>query len=277
MPIEAKILQRTHHPRTHKTITTFQLHFPRIILSEFNTHRQLSRNASSSRAIPIAKMIEQVQQDPFIPVYWGKNQPGMKAREELSPDAKVVCAMEWLKARDRAVESVQALATMGLHKQTVNRILEPWMWVNVICTATEWDNFYALRNHADAQPEFKVLTEKMLACEIAAQNDTFQFYSENHIPYIKEVEWDIHSVSTLKELSTARCCRVSYNNLDNTTPNYEKDLALHDSLLKDGHMSPFEHIAFAGDSDEPSGNFKGGWVQYRKQLMGEERTYDYVP
>jgi hypothetical protein len=199
----------------------------------------------------------------------------MKAREELSPDAKVVCAMEWLKARDNAIASALEMQKFGLHKQIANRILEPWMWANVICTATEWDNFFALRNHPDAQPEFKVLTERMLeADELDNLNPSIN-YSNDHIPYIKEQEFKVYSISTLKELSTARCCRVSYNNVDNTAPDFEKDIALHDSLLKDGHMSPFEHIASAGDSDLPSGNFTGGWVQYRKQIHGEERNYNY--
>jgi hypothetical protein len=41
-------------------LTTLEVVMPRIVLAEFNTHRMLSRNSASSRAIPIEKMIRMV-------------------------------------------------------------------------------------------------------------------------------------------------------------------------------------------------------------------------
>ena len=80
--INAKIVADSMSPEGVR-LTTLQLRYPRFILAEFNTHRVFSRNSSSSRAIPVKKMLEQVQTDPAMPVWWGKNQPGMQAREEL--------------------------------------------------------------------------------------------------------------------------------------------------------------------------------------------------
>ena len=71
---------------TGERLTTVQVKFHRYILSEVNTHRVFSRNYSSSRAIPISKLIEQVRKDPAMPVYWGKNKAGMQAEQKLSGD-----------------------------------------------------------------------------------------------------------------------------------------------------------------------------------------------
>ena len=65
-------------------ITTFILTFPRIVLAEFNTHRMLSRNSASSRAIPFEKMVQMVQDDPFIPIKWMKDHKGMQGTEYFS-------------------------------------------------------------------------------------------------------------------------------------------------------------------------------------------------
>jgi hypothetical protein len=53
-------------------LTTLLITFPRFILAEVNTHRMLSKNTSSSRAIPFEKMIQSVEKDPFIPIAWQK-------------------------------------------------------------------------------------------------------------------------------------------------------------------------------------------------------------
>jgi len=107
-------------------------------------------------------MIQAIKDDPAMPVYWGKNQAGMQAAEELGQTSQLVCMGTWLAARDRAIEHVEALLQMNLHKQIANRILEPWMHIEVVVTATNWDNFYALRDHPMAQPEIQALAAKMI-------------------------------------------------------------------------------------------------------------------
>ena|SRR3990172_10692569 len=83
-------------------LTTMEITYPRFVHSELMTHRMFSRNAASSRAIPISKMIEAVERDPVIPVWWGKNQSGMQARKELDSYEKEIAISRWLKARDDA-------------------------------------------------------------------------------------------------------------------------------------------------------------------------------
>jgi hypothetical protein len=250
-----------------KRITTFLLTYPRYIHPEMLTHRAFSKNASSSRAVPVSKLLRQVISDPVIPIHFGANQAGMSAKEELKGWMRWLASSLWLGARWPAVGFVWALNKLGLHKQITNRLLEPWLYITVILTGTEFDNFYWLRcDKEHAHPDIYDLAEKMLA----AQNNNAPKITEVHLPFIKDDEWNQYDADTLIKLSVARCCRVSYLNHDKTEPNLQKDLTLHDSLLKAGHMSPFEHQA-AAQTDEICGNFVG-WRQYRKLLAGENRT-----
>lgn len=245
--------------------------FPRIVLAEFNTHRVFSRNSASSRAIPIEKMIRAVDENPYVPSTWGMNQAGMQAYCQLDQDAAIQCEKEWLYARDRAVNSVLKLKELGLHKQTANRLLEPFMWHTVIVTATEWSNFFNLRTHSAAHPDINrvaVLMEKALHESVPSSLEYEQF----HTPYIYEEDGiPINEERVRIQVSVGRCARVSYLTHDGKR-DLSKDIELHDSLLSSGHMSPFEHVARPAYSDERfprlTGNFVG-WVQYRKMIRGE--------
>ncbi len=156
MAIEAKVLADSVAPNGRR-LTTMLWTYPRAIHSEIMTHRAFSRNAASSRAIPTEKLIQRVVDDPWIPTYIGKNQKGMQAGELLTDDDLHEAQMQWLTARDQAVERARALVKIGVHKQVVNRIIEPWMWITVIVSATEWGNFFGLRDHPMAEPHFQEL------------------------------------------------------------------------------------------------------------------------
>lgn len=225
-----------------------------------------SRNAASSRAIPIQKMLDQVRQSPAMPVHWGKNQPGMQAKEETNAsvvmdwdyynDCEYIGTREeaWIEASKNAVAKARAFNYAGYHKQIVNRLLEPFQWIKVIVTATEWDNFFKLRLHTDAQPEMMVLAEHIKAAmdsSVPVELNLGQW----HLPYVnledfkhwcREIDQDGEQVfgydmDSAKKCSAARCARVSYLNHDNSTPDINKDIALSDKLLEAGHMSPFDH------------------------------------
>lgn len=280
MTIEAKIIADSISP-TNARLTTFQLRYPRFIHAEFMTHRLFSRNASSSRAIPVNKIIQQVLDDPAMPVAWGRNQRGMQAQTALDEKDVEAARFHWLVARDKAVEQAQCLVDLGLHKQIANRILEPWHHISVVCTATEFDNFFSLRCHPDAQPEIKALAEQM--CDLYYGNvPSLVEMGEWHLPYITEDERKQlvpgeHVKIAMREhhikASTARCARVSYLTHDNERPSMDKDLGLYDRLFSSKHMSPFEHPATPNvDPNAWSGNFKG-WIQLRKTIRGESCTY----
>lgn len=248
-------------------LTTLQLCYPRFIHAEFMTHRVFSRNASSSRAIPVAKMIEQVRTNPAMPIHWGKNQAGMQANEELAPMAQEGARQLWMQAARDAASVAQVMADVGLHKQVANRILEPYQYMHVIVTATEWENFFELRNHPDAQPEIHALA-KVMHFALAESRPVQRQENEWHLPYVTRAERVAfnNDLDLLLKLSAARCARVSYLTHDGQTPSVEKDVALYDRLVgsKPLHASPIEHQATPlPEADMWSGNFRG-WLQNRK-------------
>jgi thymidylate synthase ThyX len=282
---------------------------PRIILAEFNTHCMLSRNSASSRAIPVEKMIRAVLENPYIPTHWGKNQKGMQAEVEVDePTAKKSEAV-WLHARDRAVEAAYKLLDCGIHKQITNRLLEPFMYHTAITSGTEWSNFFHLRNNPMAHPDIQVIAEMMQEEHARAEPDEVG-YGKWHCPLIlaadvleacsrveptlpdtllgsnRTLELNERVGELLKKVSVARCARVSYLTHDGKR-DLQVDLGMHDSLLGNGHMSPFEHIArpmqlndFApiradvtlGDRAKMDERWSGklrGWVPYRALIPFE--------
>lgn len=298
MTISAKIIADSVSPQGHR-LTTFQLRYPRFIHAEFMTHRQFSRNASSSRAIPVKKMIEDIRRDPAMPIYWGSNKPGMQAGEEISGTELEVAKGNWLASLNEVIQRVQVMTdTCGLHKQIANRMLEPWAHINVVVTATSWSNFFALRAHSDAQPEIKALAEAMQAAMADSVPQLLQ-PGEWHLPYVSKVDYqqavnhlrNVQGIAPLEErvwdlmkkVSVARCARVSYRTHDGRFTTVEEDVALYEKLVVSQplHASPAEHQATPDEYDEREypgvmepmnlhqhGNFTG-WRQLRKMLANE--------
>jgi len=304
-------------------ITTLELEYPRFIHAECKTHRllsmddenydvvlkqsidfmddpMLSRNASSSRAIPVKKMLDQIKENPAMPIHWGINQPGMQADNEYS-DRSVPESL-WKSAAKDAVFWTKRFNDINIHKQVSNRLLDTFQHIKVIVTATEWDNFFTLRLDSAAQPEMRELARVM---KEAMDNSVPRELGvgEWHLPYVEfkdftdpifgneylpigKINNDLNGVlSTTQAIkcSAARCARVSYLTHDNSSPVIDSDIALADKLLNARHMSPMEHQAtpmkhVAGYQDYEdgithtdryanrwSGNFRG-WVQYRQTL-----------
>lgn len=142
--IKAEVLAHSEN-EFNKEIMTMKITMPRIILAEFNTHRAFSRNSASSRAIPFEKMLESVLNNPFIPIAWQKDHKGMQGVEYASERDTEVAKSAWLVARNKAIDQAKHLNERGITKQLCNRLLQPFMWHTVIVTATEWENFFALR------------------------------------------------------------------------------------------------------------------------------------
>jgi hypothetical protein len=210
-------------------------------------------------------MIEQVRNDPAMPIHWGKNQPGMQANEELAPMAQEGARQLWMQAARDAASVAQVMADVGLHKQVANRILEPYQYMHVIVTATEWENFFELRNHPDAQPEIHALA-KVMHVAFAQSRAVELKEGDWHLPYVTRAERlaFCNDLDLLLKLSGARCARVSYLTHDGQTPSVDK--ALYDRLVgsKPLHASPIEHQATPlPEADMWSGNFRG-WLQNRK-------------
>jgi hypothetical protein len=310
--IKAEIVADSLNPKGVR-LTSWVLEYPRFIHSELMTHRVFSKNAASSRAIPVDRLIQQVIDNPALPVFFGANRPGMQSAEELddvtvkprvlktrnanSSFSTVAYITDrayakhlWLEARDVAIESVRGLNALGLHKQIANRVLEPWFNIRVIMTGTEHDNFFALRTHKDAQPEFQNLAKKM---KVLYDSTTPQQLKENgwHIPFGDKVDEQKLDALLMKDdasthmspaefneakdhmkrkIAIARCARVSYLNYEGKD-DYLADITLCDRLFGSvpRHLSPTEHVAMALDSNTFIGNFRG-FRQYRKLFAGED-------
>lgn len=275
MAHSAKILAHSISP-VGVQLATMEVVLPRIVLAEFNTHRMLSRNSASSRAIPVEKMIKMVLANPYIPTHWGKNQKGMQADQEVDAETALLATSDWLTARDYAVHVATHMLELGIHKQITNRLLEPFMFHTVLVTSTEWSNFFNLRCHPAAHPDIRKVAELMR--DALAESTPKQLnYGEWHLPLLQDDErWaiDWKDASPQIKISVGRCARVSYLTHDGKR-DPQADIDLHDSLLANGHMSPLEHVARPTDGGLTmdgyvswSGNFRG-WTQYRKTIEGE--------
>lgn len=276
-------------------ITTFQLRYWRAIHAELMTHRVFSRNAGSSRARPSKDIIKQVAYDPWGPIVWGLNEPGMQANSVADIDIEMQSLWSWRNAAKRAANSATTLMNLGLHKQIVNRVLEPFTYIDVVVTATDYANWFALRLDEDAQPEIQQLAQAMKDAMDASKpvllnpgewhlpyittNDYAE--AQNHVSYVISKDRPETLLDLLKKISAARCARTSYKAFDGKVASIDDDLALFDKLMSGNlkHASPTEHQAtpdyinyWDGEIEFVSpwvhGNFKG-WIQFRKTIPNE--------
>jgi len=266
--IEAKIILDSINPLGCR-LTTWILTYPRIIHAELMTHRMFSRNSSSSRAIPVEKMIREAEINPFIPEKWPVNQKGMQASSFLEDEQEIYQARaKWLKIRDDVVSGMRSLLDLNIHKQIANRPLEAFSHITVLLSATDYENFFSLRAEEHAQPEFQTLSFKMLDLYNASEPRKL-IPGEWHIPFGDKMEAGLSHENMLK-VAVARAARVSYNSFDGVT-DIVKDIRVHDDLAANGHFSCFEHTAMCANNDKFSGNLQG-YIQYRKTLPMEKRT-----
>jgi hypothetical protein len=273
------------------TLKSMQVTMHRFVLAEFNTHKMISKSFRSSRAVPVAKLLAEVRENPAMPVVWLQNQKGMQGGAVMGDNQRAECEWIWRKAAVSAADHAEVLMHKGLHKGWANRLLEPYLYVHGIVTATDLENFYALRCHEDAQPEIRVLAEAMRACERASTPKMLQ-PGEWHLPYVTAEDRreayngpsQSYSWGMLRAISAARCARVSYRLHDGSMPSIDADLALYEALVGStpAHASPCEH---QGTPDEYLGNYRNsewrrqelhgnfrGFIQARKLLPNE-----YVP
>ncbi|QEQ94986.1 hypothetical protein pEaSNUABM56_00211 [Erwinia phage pEa_SNUABM_56] len=242
-------------------ITTFELEYPRIIHSEFMTHRLFSRNAMSSRAIPIATMIQQVMNDPAMPVRFGANQAGMQDKggnHDALINAGYTAQEWWQLAGISAAKFAEGFADAGYHKQIGNRLLEPFQRMKTVLTATEFENFWWLRVDKDADPTIYALAEIMHKSFKESTPELLKA-GQWHTPYVYhstkaddsfhgyyvvgDDDWPVELTEQEALAISASCCaQVSYRRLNNTK---DKALDIYEKLLSGNkvHASPFEHQA----------------------------------
>lgn len=275
--ISATVLADSISPDGIRLIT-MELNYPRFIHAELMTHRVFSRNASSSRAIPTKRALRMIRENPAVPASWRMNQAGMQGYEHATEEVALQAQTVWLNAMEDAIRHAEEMDALGIHKQVVNRICEPFSHIKVVLTSVYWDNWDGLRNHHAADPTIMALAVKIAEARAASTPKKLEA-GQWHLPYITAEDLGTHGVDTCKKISAARCARVSYNNHDGTATDPEKDIALHDRLLVDQpiHASPAEHQATPDFKLNHRGMWMNpkrhgnlhGWQQYRKFLENE--------
>lgn len=293
--ISAKIILGSQSSLSKDKIATFLCIIPRIVLAEFNTHRMLTRNSASSRAIPFEKMLESVRNNPFIPMKWMKEHSGMQGTKFFEPGEFSSETVElpsilqvkqkpiigiyhdalknlWLLGRDIAAEFAQILNKIGLSKQFCNRLLEPWAYHTIAVTATEWENFFALRAHPAAEIHIQHLAYLMLE-----EYNKYEFQllepGQWHIPYHEKIKEQFGEDLTLKDylhVSTMMLARTSYSVFDHDMSQWtlEKYHEKYNDMKKSRpmHASPFEHC-----------NRTMNEYEYENFLHIEPRFHDKAP
>jgi hypothetical protein len=308
--IKAEIIEHSISP-SGVEIITWVLEYPRFIHSEFMTHRVFSRNSASSRAIPIERMIQTIEENPAMPIHWGKNQAGMQAKEELQCGERIAAQEEWMHAMTSAVQHSRNLHELGVHKQIANRVTEPYQHMKVVMTTTEDTNWYWLRDHPDAQPEIggvpgglaKVMREAYKTSEPMPLLPGMW-----HLPFVKTLQTRVNgvysqyfydeednliSLEQAKMISASCCAQVSFRRQDGSL---EKAEVIYKRLIESEpcHASPVEHQALCFDDLDPnisyspftwpegvthmdkngelwSGNFRG-WIQHRQLIPNNVKT-----
>jgi hypothetical protein len=277
--ISARVIADSKCAVSGKRITTVLLRYPRWVHAELMTHRQFSRNASSSRAIPVKRLLMDMLRDPAYPIYWGSNQKGMQAGAPLTGWRLATVRGAWWLGKWAAAGAAWLADKAGAHKQVVNRLIEPFCHINVVVTSTEWSNWFALRDHNDAEPHIRHLAVEM----DDAMEESWPVLlraGQWHVPFVNVTDENGETaaasgdvaVAAIK-LSVARCARTSYFTHEGKLPDVDEDLKLHDRLVASVplHASPAEHQATPdpyGENRDQWGNFDR-FKQYRKTLHGE--------
>lgn len=251
-------------------LTTMLLRYHRYIHAEFMTHRMFSRNASSSRAIPIERLIADIEKDPAEPIEWGQNQKGMQAHNQVPEEVANTAKALWREDREHSIVMARCMASSGVHKQLVNRLIENHGHINVLVTATEWENFFHLRAHPDAMPEIRMLAQKMKEA-MDASVPRLVPHGFWHLPFVTLKEKKQLTPPTNILISLARCARTSYMTHDLKPPELEADLELARKLVAGDpkHASPAEHQATPMQTRFSFIKNLRGWRMHRDFIPGE--------
>lgn len=269
MPYEVKIILDSVSPDGAR-LTTLTAKYPRFIHAEMLTHRVFSRNTSSSRAIPMAKLRQQAIDDPVIPIHWGRNQPGMQASGEIGQIERHEANRLWRVACAQAIATHRKMEDLGLHKQVANRVLEPFLWTTCLISSTTWGNFLTLRRDKDAQPEMQkiatMIGDALEASKPVERTLHLPYWTDEDEEYTQQnIEGWARKHWVRKGISAARCARVSYLNHEGVR-DIDRDLDFAGRLVSNRHWSALEHPATAQPGRH--GNFTG-WKSYRKEFPGD--------
>ena len=276
-------------------LTSLVLTYPRIIHSEMMTHRMFSRNASSSRAVPVDKMIKAVRENTFCPFEFQKSHKGMQGSEYFTGADRQECINLWLESAELALQQAEKMKAKGISKQIINRILEPYQYYTVLITGSKegWQNFFELRcgnydgfkSRKEASKEFlekgnintshwsdmdwrKLNKGQAEIHMMALSEEIYDAVNESTPKQLQAGEWHIPMISdseSLKlstndqiKLSVGRAANTSYTVVgDGKELTLEHAIKIHDKCVELVHSSVFEHCARAMSDEEYKVFIKG--------------------
>lgn len=300
--IKAEIVAHSRNIETGDELITYRLTYPRMLLAQVNTYKQITKITSSSRAQPFNKVVEVIENDPFIPLAYQRAHKGMQGTEYFTDEEEIRQRdLEWLTARDKAVEQAKKLNDLGVTKQVTNRILEAYMWVTQLVTGTReaYEHLFNQRcpeyevggvkgrskkemgldlsdeewltcNKGHAEIHFMDLAEKMYDALRDSEPKELK-PGELHIPYLDTplMTPDLSPEDVIK-YSCGLTAHTSYTTIgDGTKMTIEKARGLFDHCLENGHYSVFEMIGKAMSKDElddPRRRGFRGFIQLRGHL-----------
>lgn len=308
MPFYAKVILDSVGP-TGNRLTTIEFTLPKLWLAEFNTHCMFARNGASTRAIPFKKQVEQVMKDPFVPSEWPMENPGMTAHKNVEhPTVLALLRLGWQNSMLNMISDAKIMAEgHGVHKQLAGRLLEPWRYQTTLVTGDEgsYSNFFVQRRDKHASPEMREAADCIGEAYRLSVPQVLQA-GDWHLPLIRPEDLkeailtDLNSTKSkyglytheyehLRCVSAARCARLSYLT-HHGVRDINEDLKLFNTLIKNGHWSPLEHVCQAlapvgkvrgcllewlGGQTKSTGKWQG-WLQYRKTFANEYRTNYFV-
>lgn len=250
--IKATIVKDSVSPNGVRLLT-YELEYPRIIHSEVMTHCMLEKNAASSRAIPVATMLELIENNPAMPVEWGTNNPGMVSKTLMDAETAKAAEGVWLNAMKDAVAHARVISEkngINAHKQCANRLTEAYQFMKTVMTGTEWANLFWLRDHPDADPTFHELARCMNVAREQSVPVLLQ-PGQWHLPYVDFVDGKYFSngieleLETAKKVSASCTAQVSYRKLNDSVEQADKVFGMLNlgSDDKPAHASPVAHQA----------------------------------
>lgn len=252
MTISTKVIAHSISSVTGQVFLTGEWVYPRIVLSELNTHREKSRNSASSRAIPGEKMNELIRADIARPVRFGKANVGMQDAGEHDALINGYTAQEWWDlAVSSAIKFSDGFREAGYAKQVYNRLTEVGSHMKSVVSATSFDNWNWLRDHDDADPTIAALARSWKE-SVEASTPVILQPGEWHTPYYGDGYWKPalngdgttdkfgYTLEQALAISSSCCAQVSFRTADDSL---EKAMKVKERLIQDNavHGSPFEH------------------------------------
>jgi thymidylate synthase ThyX len=220
-----------YEEQTLVELVTMAVEVPFYIWVELLTHKRFARNAQSARASSPERLKSMGY---YSPDNWFARGKGMQAGS-LVEDVVVAALAEqrWKDTVESSLRASQHLyETLGICKEQSNRMMSMVAMRRGILTATlpAWHSMLHLRLHNSAD----YAMQKFAALCFSALEESIPVESDWHVPYGQSDDLSAESLM----LAVANIAAVSY-----TKDGEKTDPMLADRLLRDGHLSPFEHIA----------------------------------